>query len=199
MTTTTLQNDFSSKSKPAPRSWWRIVLTALFVPFISSLLVSCASVQPDVYKNEKPELVMEKYFNGTIDAWGMFQDRSGQVVKRFTVVMRCTWVGDTGTLDEDFIYSDGTKEKRIWTIKKVGPNRYVGTAADVVGQAIGTVSGNALHWTYTLALKVGDSTYNMTLDDWMYLIDDRVMINKASMSKFGIHLGDVTLSFTKRP
>jgi hypothetical protein len=32
----------------------------------------------------------------------------------------------------------------------------------------------------------------------MYLMDERVMLNKARMSKGGIHLGEVTLSFTKR-
>jgi len=34
-------------------------------------------------------------------------------------------------------------------------------------------------------------------DDWMYLISERVLINRASMSKFGIELGEVTLSFYK--
>jgi hypothetical protein len=32
----------------------------------------------------------------------------------------------------------------------------------------------------------------------MYLVDDKVMLNKATMSKFGIRLGEVTLSFTKK-
>ncbi len=173
---------------------WRALLLLLLVVQLSS----CASVSPDIYRQERPALVMEQYFNGTIDAWGMFQDRSGKVIKRFTVVMRCTWNGDTGVLDEDFTYSDGTKEKRVWTLKRQPNGQYIGTASDVVGQAIGTVSGNSLHWTYTLALKVDTKTYNVTLDDWMYLIDDKVMLNKARMSKFGIHLGDVTLSFTKR-
>jgi hypothetical protein len=36
-------------------------------------------------------------------------------------------------------------------------------------------------------------------DDWMYLMTERVMLNKATMSKFGIRLGEVTLSFVKRP
>lgn len=166
--------------------------------FAAIFLSSCASVTPEAYKAEKPVLKMENYFNGTVDAWGIFTDRSGKVVRRFTVVMRCKWEGDTGVLDEDFIYSDGTKEKRIWTLKRVGEGRYTGTAADVVGQAEGVVSGNALQWKYTLALPVDGKIYHVQFDDWMYLIDDKVMINKATMSKFGIYLGEVTLSFTKR-
>ena len=87
------------------------------------------------YAAEQPVLDLKSYFNGTVDAWGIFQDRSGKVVKRFTVVMHCSWDGDTGTLDEDFTYSDGTTQKRVWTLKKVGNNRYIGTADDVIGQA----------------------------------------------------------------
>jgi hypothetical protein len=35
-------------------------------------------------------------------------------------------------------------------------------------------------------------------DDWMFLVDERVMLNTAVMSKWGIRLGQVTLSFTRR-
>lgn len=62
-----------------------------------TLLTSCAAPEPPYYANEKPTLDMKQYFNGTLDAWGMFQDRSGKVVKRFTVVMRCKWDGDIQT------------------------------------------------------------------------------------------------------
>ena len=164
-----------------------------------SLLSSCGTtISPNDYASEKPTLDLQTYFNGTIDAWGMFQDRSGKVVKRFTVVMRCTWQGDVGTLDEDFTYSDGKKQKRVWTLKKIAPNRYVGNASDVVGVAEGVVSGNALRWQYVLALPVDDYVYNMNFEDWMFQMDDKVMLNRAVMSKFGIRLGEVTLSFTKR-
>jgi hypothetical protein len=129
----------------------------------------------------------------------MFQDRSGKVVKRFTVVMRCKWDGDVGTLDEDFTYSDGSKQKRVWTLRKVAPNRFIGTAPDVVGEAIGITAGNTLHWNYVLSLPVDDKVYEVNFDDWMYQMDDRVMLNRAAMSKFGFALGQVTLSFTKRP
>jgi hypothetical protein len=163
------------------------------------LLAGCASVEPSKYANEQPKLDVQQYFNGTLDAWGMFQDRSGEVVKRFRVVMRCQWQGDTGTLDEDFTYSDGTKQKRVWTLRKTGPDRYIGTAADVVGEAVGVVSGNALRWQYVLALPVNGRVYNVSMEDWMFLMDDKVMLNRAEMSKFGVKVGAVTLSFAKRP
>ncbi|WP_396432201.1 DUF3833 family protein, partial [Limnohabitans sp.] len=52
-------------------------------------LASCAGPQVQGYAQEKPVLDLRSYFLGTIDAWGVFTDRSGQVVKRFTVVMDC--------------------------------------------------------------------------------------------------------------
>ena len=162
------------------------------------LLAACSSPQPEQYAQEMPRLTVEQYFNGTLEAHGMFQKRSGEVVKRFVVVMRCSWDGDTGTLDEDFVYSDGTKQKRVWTLKKTAPGRFTATAADVVGTAEGTVSGNALRWQYVLALPVDGKIVNVNMDDWMFLIDDKVMLNRTAMSKFGIDLGSVTLSFTKR-
>ncbi len=162
------------------------------------LLGGCATQKIEGYAAEKPVLDLQQYFNGTLDAYGVFTDRSGTVVKRFTVLMVCTWKGDEGVLDEDFTYSDGTKQKRIWRLKKLPDGRYTGTADDVVGVAEGQTRGNAFYWTYTLSLPVDGKVYDVRFDDWMYLMTDKVMLNKATMSKFGVTLGEVTLSFTKR-
>jgi len=161
-------------------------------------LTGCAGPQIADYAAEKPVLDLREYFNGTLDAYGVFTDRSGKVVKRFTVVMRCSWNGDEGVLDEDFFYSDGTTQKRIWRLKHLGNGRYEGRADDVVGVAQGQTAGNAFRWGYTLALPVDGKVYEVQFDDWMYLVDQRVMLNKAAMSKFGVFLGEVTLSFVKR-
>lgn len=163
-----------------------------------ALAAGCSSPQPEQYASQLPKLDVEQYFNGTLDAHGMFQDRSGDVIKRFVVVMRCTWQGDTGTLDEDFTYADGTKQKRVWTLKKTGAGRFTATAADVIGSAEGIVSGNALRWKYVLALPVDGKVMNVDMEDWMFLIDEKVMLNRTAMSKYGVNLGNVTLSFTRR-
>jgi hypothetical protein len=161
-------------------------------------LGGCASQNIETYANEKPVLNLPDYFNGTLDAYGVFTDRSGAVVKRFSVVMVCTWQGDQGTLDEDFSYSDGSKQKRIWHLTKLANGRFSGRADDVVGEASGESRGNTFHWNYTLSLPVDGKVYEVQFDDWMYLVGDKVMLNKASMSKFGFRLGEVTLSFFKR-
>lgn len=170
---------------------------------VAILLSACSSPTVQLYADQKPVLNLKNYFNGVIDAHGIFTDRSGVVVKRFNVIINAKWeVRDgknVGVLDERFTYSDGTKQQRIWTLTEQSPGKYTGVADDVVGQAEGLVAGNALNWSYTLALPVDGKVYNVQFDDWMYQMDDRVMLNRAKMSKFGIYLGEVTLAFYKRP
>jgi hypothetical protein len=176
----------------------RRILLASAIAGTTVLFGACSTQKIDRYAAEKPVLDLQQYFNGTLDAYGVFTDRSGAVVKRFTVVMVCSWIGDDGVLDEDFSYSDGTKQKRIWRLKKLPDGRYTGTADDVVGTAQGQSRGNAFYWTYSLNLPVDGRVYEVQFDDWMYLMTDKVMLNKAAMRKFGVGLGDVTLSFVKR-
>ena len=161
-------------------------------------LGGCASQKLETYAQEKPALDLRQYFNGTLDAHGVFTDYTGTVVKRFKVVMVCTWNGNEGVLDEDFTYSDGTTQKRIWRLSAGPDGSYTGRADDVVGIAQGRTQGNAFQWQYTLALPVDGKIYEVQMDDWMYLVDERVMLNKARMRKFGLPLGEVTLSFYKR-
>ena len=170
----------------------------LAVALAALALAGCASVAPQDYARETPVLDLKAYFDGKVDAWGMVQDRSGKVIKRMTVEMTCTWNGDVGTLDERFTYADGTKETRVWTIRKDG-NRYTGTAADVVGEAKGEAAGNALRWNYVLDAKREDgSTIHLDMDDWMWLVDDGTLVNRTTFSKFGIRFGEVTIFFRKR-
>ena len=180
------------------RSRW----TAAALALLLAGLMGCAGPQVSDYAKQEPKLDLRQYFNGTLDAYGVFTDRSGQVVKRFTVVMKCSWSGpagqESGVLDEEFTYADGSRDRRVWTLKRTAEGRYVGTAADVAGQALGEESGTAFRFGYTLRLPVDGRVYEVQFDDWMYLMDQRVMLNKAVMSKFGFRLGEVTLSFVKR-
>lgn len=164
---------------------------------LAGLLAGCAGPDVQDYAREQPRLDLRSYLNGPLKAHGMFTDRSGKVVKRFTVRMTATWSGDQGTLDEHFVYSDGSTQQRVWHLRDLGGGRYSGRADDVVGEAQGQSAGNALHWTYVLALPVNGRVWHVDMDDWMYLMDGRTMLNRTAMRKFGVHLGDVTLAFTK--
>lgn len=174
-------------------AWWRVALGAALL----AALAGCAGPQIEDYAAERPVLDLRQYFNGPLTAHGVFTDRSGKVVKRFTVKMTGRWQGDQGVLEEDFLYSDGKTERRVWRLTREADGRYSGRADDVVGVAEGRAAGNALRWAYTLRLQVDGSSWDVQFDDWMFLMDEQVMLNKARMSKFGIELGEVTLSFRK--
>jgi hypothetical protein len=175
----------------------KILLVTLFVA-IASLLSSCATQELSTYANAKPELDLVKYFVGTTDGWGMFQKRGGEVVKRFHVVITGTECHGKLVLDERFTFDDGTKQQRVWTLVQAPDGSWKGKAGDVVGEAIGHVAGNTLHWQYVLTLPVEDKFYDMQVDDWMYLVDETSLLNRTSMKKFGIEFGQVTLFFKKR-
>ena len=173
-------------------------LRSLLIVAVAQGLSACASTPtPADHAGQTPVLDLRTYFSGDVSAHGIFSDRSGRVVRRFQVQVKCRWDGDVGVLDEDFTYSDGSKLRRIWTLKKLPDGRYTGTADDVIGTASGESAGNALRWSYTLRLPVDGKTYEVQFDDWMYLMDQRTMLNKAVMSKFGVRLGEVTLAFSK--
>lgn len=152
------------------------------------------------YKEQSPELKIENYFQGQTKAWGVFQDRFGNIRRRFTVDINGQWdeKNETLKLVEDFIYDDGETEQRIWQINKTGDNTYTGTADSVVGEAIGISSGNAFNFKYTFDLPVEGKTWRVTFDDWMYLQDPNILFNKATIKRWGITLGDVYIFFDKR-
>jgi hypothetical protein len=165
----------------------------------AATLAACATPEVTEYRAEQPALDLRAYFNGKVEGHGLFIDRNGKVVKRFTVLMDCRWQGDDGVLDEDFRYSDGSTQKRVWRVRKLPDGRYTGRADDVVGQASGQASGNALRWNYTLALPVDGRVWEVQMDDWMYLLEGQVLLNRTVMRKFGFTLGQVMLSFRRRP
>ena len=183
----------------------RLLLGAMALPALQ-MLNGCGAQRIADYAGERPLLDLRAFFNGGVEAYGVFTDRSGKVVKRFTVAMQCGWSGppgqEQGVLDEQFLYSDGTRQRRVWRLLRTpgsgGQGRYTGVADDVVGQAAGEEQGNAFYWTYTLKLPVDASVYEVRFDDWMYMMSPSVVINKASMSKLGVFLGEVTLTFVKR-
>ena len=89
------------------------------------------------------------------------------IKKSFIVYIDGTWDGKTLILKEDFIYDDGSKEFREWTITKEGENFYTGFADGVIGKASGSTSGNAFNWKYTFDLPIGSKKIKVNFDDWM--------------------------------
>ena len=171
-------------------------LLLLVVPL--ALLGGCSGMQPKDYAGTEPELDLFAYFDGQTRAWGIFQGRSGGLERQFRVDIDGKVVGDELTLTEDFVYADGETQQRIWRIRRIDAHRYEGKADDVVGVATGEAYGQALNWRYTLRLPFRGSTVDVQFDDWMFLQTDGVLINRATVRKFGFRVGEVTLFFSKQ-
>ena len=152
----------------------------------------------DDFDGSTPPFVLEDYFSGETRASGIFEDRFGTLRRQFTVDITGTWDGRMLVLDERFVYSDGERDRRVWRIKKTGPGTYTGRADDVIGTAQGIARGNALNWRYDMDLKVGDGTFRVHFNDWMFLQPSGVLINRARVTKYGLEIGTVTLAFAKQ-
>jgi hypothetical protein len=111
------------------------------------VLGGCSSMDIDEFKQSRPEFVLEDYFQGRTVAWGLFEDRFGNVQRQFVVEIDGTWDGETLVLNEDFVYNDGETENRVWSIVKTGDNTYEGETENAIGKAMGVRQGNAFHWT----------------------------------------------------
>lgn len=161
------------------------------------LLSGCASLTPATNSQPAPKFVLEDYFKGRTYAYGVFEDRDTRLSRSFTVVADGELAGDTFTLNERFLWNDGEKQTRTWVFKKVGEGRYEGRAADVDGVAKVTTFGNAMRIAYGLKLPFAGSTITVHVDDWSHLFADGAVINRADVSKFGLHVGRITLTFIK--
>jgi hypothetical protein len=164
------------------------------IVFLAILLASCAGIEGKQYQNITPVLDLDVFFIGKVKAWGIVQDRSGNVIQRFTVDIDGSLQGDTLVLDETFEYGmgDGAK-KRIWKITQTADGEYQGEAGDIAGPATGKIFGNALYWEYEMDLPVGESSYRVKFEDWMWAFDENTLMNRSYIRKFGITFAEVTL------
>ncbi len=177
-----------------------MIRKALLLTFLIVFTVSCGGIDGERYRQMQPGFDLKTYFDGTIKVWGMVQDYSGNVVSRFTADIDASWEGNKGVLDERFVYLDsGEEQVRIWHITQTGETTYTGTAGDIIGTAEGRAYGNALYWTYEMDVPVDGSTYRLRFDDWIWAMDDEVIINRSYLKKFGITVAEVTIFMQKQP
>ena len=169
------------------RTWRLLLLWPLL------LLTGCGASLDD-YRGQGPNWDLARFFNGKLVANGLVTDRSGEVTSRFRVEMQGRWREGKGELFEQFYFDDGRQQTRTWFLSKGADGHWRGTASDVVGEAVGKTAGFALNWRYQLDLALPDGeVVRVSFDYWMYLLDQDRLINRAEISKFGIHLGEVIL------
>ncbi len=164
--------------------------------FITSCSVD-QSMKPEDFKDQEPRLIIEEYLSGDVKAWGILQNRSGKVTRQFSADLNGTWDGKKLILDEKFYWNDGEKQTRQWQITKIDEHNYEGTAGDVIGTAKGYSYGPAFKFEYVLLVPVKGREMKITFDDWIFMQNEKVAINRATMTKFGIKVAELTVFFQK--
>ena len=154
-------------------------------------------MKPEDFKGTEPTIKIEEYFNGQVKAWGLLQNRSGKVTRQFKADMFGKFENDILTLEEDFYWTDGEKQKRTWKIEKLDENNYKGSASDVVGNARGFQYGSAFKFEYDLLVPFKSKNIKVSFDDWIFKQDEKVAINRATLTKFGFKVGELTVFFLK--
>ena len=180
----------------------RLLLAVGVLITLFSGLSACAKRDVTHLAERRPTLALEKFFEGESVAYGIFEDRFGNLRRQFRVNLQGTVIGNRLVLEEQFLYEDGEKAQRVWTIDKLdfsddGTVRYEGQASDVEGRANGRVSGNGLNWRYDVVLKMDGRELEVRFDDWIYRQSEDVAINRAYVSKFGVEIGSVTIVFLR--
>jgi len=154
-------------------------------------------MKPEDFKATEPTIKIEEYFNGQVKAWGLLQNRSGKVTRQFKADMFGKFENNILTLEEDFFWTDGEKQKRTWKIEKLDEHNYKGTAPDVVGGAKGFQYGSAFKFEYDLLVPFKSKNIKVSFDDWIFKQDEKVAINRATLTKFGFKVGELTVFFLK--
>ncbi len=161
-------------------------------------ITSCSSYETKDYAANKPTLDIREYLNGDVVANGMIFDWKGKATRHFTATIKGEWKGANGKLTEHFIFSDGKTQDRIWQIKFNDAHTFTATAGDVIGVANGSQHGNAVNMNYLLHhVQEDSSTIDITIDDWLFLTEGGVLINRSKLYKFGVQVGEVLISFSK--
>lgn len=154
---------------------------------------SCSGNRLSDFAEKGPKFEMERFFTGKSKAWGVYYDWNSKLQRRFTADIEGRMEGDILKFDELIRYDDGETLTRYWTVQKVAEGKYKSTAPDVVGEGEGESSGNAMRWRYVVNINTNDGPVPVKFDDWMFMLDEKRFFNRASMSKYGIQIGEVFL------
>jgi hypothetical protein len=156
-----------------------------------------SSQRPSDYADTGPSFDMRTHLNGPIMSEGMIHGPTGRVNSRFLARMHGEWDGANGTLTEHFTFVGGRKQTRQWTLKMGIAGRFTATAPDVIGTATGEVSGATICMRYRIRLEPDAGGHILTVTDWLYLMENGVILNRSEMRKFGVKVAELTA--TMRP
>jgi len=164
----------------------------------ASLLVGCnRQAQPPSLGGKEHAFDPVAFFDGHVHSWGVVESRSGAPTEWVTTDCQGHIDGsDRLNMVQHLSFQDGTKQDRTWTMRRLGPQRFEATANDMVGHAIGESKGGTFHWQWKLARDPGNKLLDVTMEQWMYQLDDGSVLVRSTINKLGVILAEVTEQFT---
>jgi hypothetical protein len=161
-------------------------------------LGGCAARSPESFSAGRPIFDPGKYFAGRTHSWGVFESPSGKPTRQITTTTEGHWVGDAFHFEQDLQIEHQKSSHRSWILHRVDAHHYTGTGTGIVGTARAEAYGNLFHLEFTLDLVPGNPLLHLKMEQWMYLLPDgRTMLNRASLSKAGVIVAQVTERFQK--
>lgn len=177
------------------------ILIILFLLLVIAVLsrpgLSFRSQRLSDYAGTGPAFDIRQHLNGPILSEGVIYGPTGRVSSRFVARMHGRWDGDNGTLSEDFTFAGGRQQMRLWTLTMGKDGHFTATAPDIIGQAKGQQMGAAVRMTYRIRLEPEAGGHVLDVTDWLYLMENDVILNRSEMRKFGIKVAE--LIATMRP
>jgi hypothetical protein len=120
----------------------------------------------------------------------------GKVQGIFKVEMLGRMQGSELILTENFTYNSGNKQQRQWNFTfSNNDETIIGTANDIIGKAKGFQKNNIVQLKYRL--KIEDKNLTLNFTDRLWFVDENTLLNKASIHKFGIKIGEIVAGFEK--
>ncbi len=180
------------------------LLTVLFslvvlVMLAKNMFFSFRAQNPSDYTDTSPNFSLKIHLSGEILSEGLIYGPNGKMTNSFTARMVGEWDGDTGTLSEEFTYSNGKQQSRKWYLKLGDGNSFTATADDIVGEARGIISGSTIRMEYQIVLPEDAGGHTLSATDWLYLTENGVIMNKSEMRKFGIKVAELVATMRPDP
>ncbi len=144
-----------------------------------------------------PRFELTTFLEGKMRAWGVFEDRFGRLRRRFAVEMEGHWEAGIFHLEERFAYDDGRVETRTWQVTPKADGAFTATCADCVGEARGRCSSDSIEMAYAFRLRLPSRTVIVDFEDRIYRMGAHTAVNRATMRKWGIRLGELSLFFSR--
>lgn len=151
-------------------------------------------------KPRRPNLVLEDYFAGQTNGWGVTQGRRGTLKNQFTISAQGLWDADRRILQltETYVFDDGHVDVVNWKIVREAEQHYVGQEPTLVGKAEGEQRSNWFRWRYRRNVPgKGGSSAKLGFDDCFWLQEDGVLIARASITKLGIEVASMSVFYRK--